>query len=74
MLIMLAGRQGVIGDLTQVVFGHKLVFAYSMAGLFTGYLYFSTPRVILTIVAATEKLDRRLARSVARRGRWCATP
>jgi putative spermidine/putrescine transport system permease protein len=31
-----------------------------MAGLFTGYLYFSIPRVILTIMAAAEKLDRAL--------------
>ena len=31
-----------------------------MAGLLTGYLYFSIPRVILTIMAAAEKLDRNL--------------
>lgn len=60
MVIMLAGRQGLIGDLTRLAFGNKLVFAYSMAGLLTGYLYFSIPRVILTIMAAAEKLDRRL--------------
>ena len=28
-----------------------------MAGLFIGYLYFSIPRVILTVMAAAEKLD-----------------
>jgi putative spermidine/putrescine transport system permease protein len=60
MVIMLAGRQGLIGDLTRLVSGEKLVFAYSMAGLLTGYLYFSIPRVILTVMAAAEKLDRRL--------------
>ena len=60
MVIMLAGRQGVIADFTQLLFGQKLIFAYSIAGLFTGYLYFSIPRVILTIMAAAEKLDRRL--------------
>ncbi len=60
MVIMLAGRQGLIGDLTRLVTGAKLVFAYSMAGLLTGYLYFSIPRVILTVMAAAEKLDRRL--------------
>ena len=60
MVIMLAGRQGLIGDLSARLFGHKLVFAYSMAGLFVGYLYFSIPRVILTIMAAAEKLDARL--------------
>jgi putative spermidine/putrescine transport system permease protein len=60
MVIMLAGRQGLIGDLTQRALGSRLVFAYSMGGLFLGYLYFSIPRVILTIMAAAEKLDGRL--------------
>ncbi|MGF1610084.1 MAG: ABC transporter permease [Kiloniellales bacterium] len=57
LVIMLAGRQGLIGSITDVLTGSKLVFAYSMAGLFVGYLYFSIPRVILTIMAAAEKLD-----------------
>src|SRR5947209_15806181 len=60
MVIMLAGRQGLIGDLSRLLTGQKLVFAYSMAGLLTGYLYFSIPRVILTVMAAAEKLDPRL--------------
>jgi len=46
-----------IGDLTSRLFGEKLVFAYSIYGLFLGYLYFSIPRVILTIMAAVQKLD-----------------
>lgn len=57
LVIMLAGRQGLIGEVSKAVTGSKLVFAYSMAGLFIGYLYFSIPRVILTIMAAAEKLD-----------------
>lgn len=57
MVIMLAGRQGVVGDATEWLTGDRLVFAYSMAGLFIGYLYFSIPRVILTVMAAAEKLD-----------------
>lgn len=57
MVIMLAGRQGLIGDITERLFDERLVFAYSMAGLFLGYLYFSIPRVILTVMAAVEKLD-----------------
>ena len=57
MVIMLAGRQGVIGEFTKWLTGEKLIFAYSMAGLFLGYIYFSIPRVILTIMAAAEKLD-----------------
>lgn len=57
MVIMLAGRQGLIGQLTQLVGADKWVFAYSMTGLFVGYLYFSIPRVILTVMATAEKLD-----------------
>jgi putative spermidine/putrescine transport system permease protein len=57
MIILLAGRQGLIGEVTLALFGNKQVFAYSTEGLFLGYLYFSIPRVILTIMAAVEKLD-----------------
>ena len=57
MIILLAGRQGLIGDITAFLFGEKWVFAYSIQGLFLGYLYFSIPRVILTVMAAVEKLD-----------------
>jgi len=67
---MLAGRQGIVGELSALATGQKVVFAYSMAGLFVGYLYFSIPRVILTIMAAAEKLDARLeeaARSLGAR-------
>src|SRR4029077_20761115 len=57
MIILLAGRQGLIGYLSDRLVGEKLVFAYSIYGLFLGYLYFSVPRVILTIMAAVQKLD-----------------
>lgn len=57
MIILLAGRQGLIGDVSSRVLGDKIVFAYSIYGLFLGYLYFSIPRVILTIMAAAQKLD-----------------
>lgn len=60
MVILLAGRQGLIGQFSQWITGENLVFAYSMAGLFLGYLYFSIPRVILTVMAAAEKLDPKL--------------
>jgi putative spermidine/putrescine transport system permease protein len=60
MVIMLAGRNGLIGQLAQALTGDRLVFAYSLAGLFLGYVYFSVPRTILTVMAATEKLDPRL--------------
>ncbi len=57
MIILLAGRQGLIGSLTKAITGDNLVLAYSMTGLFLGYLYFSIPRVITTIMAAAEKID-----------------
>lgn len=57
MVIMLAGRQGLIGMATDAAFGSKLVFAYSVAGLFMGYMYFSLPRVVTTVMAAASKLD-----------------
>ena len=57
MVILLAGRQGLIGTVTDLAIGEKVVFAYSIGGLFIGYLYFSIPRVILTVMATAEKLD-----------------
>jgi putative spermidine/putrescine transport system permease protein len=60
MVIMLAGRQGIIGAITEKLTGDKWVFAYSMAGLFCGYLYFSIPRVIVTVMASASKLDHSL--------------
>lgn len=57
MIIMLGGRNGLIGMLTQSIGAGKTVFAYGMAGLFLGYLYFSVPRVVTTVMAATRKLD-----------------
>jgi len=60
MVIMLAGRQGLIGQVTEALTGEKLVFAYTIAGLFMGYVYFSIPRTILTVMAAAEKLDPKL--------------
>lgn len=53
MIILLGGRQGLINQITS---GH-VVFAYSVFGLFLGYLYFSIPRVLLTVMAAAEKID-----------------
>jgi putative spermidine/putrescine transport system permease protein len=71
MVIMLAGRQGLVGSLSQWLTGSKLVFAYTFAGLFMGYVYFSIPRVILTVMASAEKLDLMLeeaARSLGANG------
>ena len=60
MVIMLAGRMGLIGQVTEALTGEKLVFAYTLSGLFMGYVYFSIPRTILTVMAAAEKLDPKL--------------
>jgi putative spermidine/putrescine transport system permease protein len=57
MVIMLGGRQGLVPAVTEHLFDHPLVFAYSMVGLLVGYVYFSIPRTILTVMAAAEKLD-----------------
>lgn len=60
MVIMLAGRQGLLTQLSTAAGGPPLVFAYSIFGLLVGYVYFSIPRTILTVMAAAEKLDPRL--------------
>jgi len=60
MVIMLAGRQGLLAQLSMALGGPRLVFAYSLGGLFMGYVYFSLPRTILTVMAAAEKLDPRI--------------
>ncbi|SIO95015.1 Molybdenum transport system permease protein ModB [Vibrio spartinae] len=59
-VIMLAGRQGIIAQMSLALTGGRWVFAYTMAGLFLGYLYFSIPRVVLTVMGAAEKLDHHL--------------
>ncbi|MFZ1493135.1 MAG: ABC transporter permease [Candidatus Competibacter denitrificans] len=60
MVILLAGRQGLLGGVARILTGENWVFAYSLSGLFVGYVYFSIPRAILTVMAAAEKLDPRL--------------
>lgn len=57
MMILLGGRLGVVGSVSKALIGTNIVFAYSLFGLFLGYIYFSVPRVLLTILAAAEKLD-----------------
>lgn len=60
LIILLGGRQGLAASVGMSLFGQRWVFAYSLIGLFIGYLYFSIPRVILTVMAACETLDRSL--------------
>lgn len=67
LIILLGGHQGLVNQITP---GH-VVFAYSALGLFLGYLYFSIPRVLLTVMAAAEKLDPALEEAARTMG---ATP
>jgi putative spermidine/putrescine transport system permease protein len=72
LVIILAGRQGIIAQVSDTLFGVPVVFAYGVTGLYLGYLYFSLPRVIVTIMAATAKLDRVLEEAARSLGasRW----
>lgn len=60
LVIMLGGRQGALAQTSLWLLGERWVFAYSLAGLFVGYLYFSIPRVITTVMAACDNLDTSL--------------
>ncbi|MGE9552362.1 ABC transporter permease [Erwinia amylovora] len=60
LVVMLAGRQGLLAQIGLALCGERWMFAYSLSGLFVGYLYFSVPRVVMTLVAACEKLDTSL--------------
>lgn len=57
LIIMLAGRNGLMNATSQMLGTGRLVFAYGMIGLFLGYLYFSIPRVVTTVMAAARKID-----------------
>lgn len=60
LVILVAGRQGLLASVTRALTGSPLVFAYGMAGLFLGYLYFSLPRTIGMVTAAAQQLDQGL--------------
>lgn len=60
LVILLAGRQGIVGQVSQLAGGPRIVFAYSVTGLLVGYVYFSIPRVVLTIMASAHMLDHQL--------------
>ncbi|MEG3127778.1 ABC transporter permease [Pantoea cypripedii] len=60
LVVMLAGRQGLLAQISMSLVHERWTLAYSLVGLFIGYLYFSLPRAIVTLVAASEKLDRSL--------------
>jgi len=57
LIIILAGRQGILPKVLEALGASGGVFAYGLVGLYLGYLYFSLPRVIVTVMAAASKLD-----------------
>lgn len=75
LIILLAGRQGLVGAISKFLVGDKIVLAYSMAGLFLGYLYFSIPRVVTTVMAAAGKIDPSLEEAARSLGAstWAVT-
>jgi putative spermidine/putrescine transport system permease protein len=46
-----------LGTVSQWLTGERIAFAYGIGGLFMGYLYFSIPRTLLTVMAGVGKLD-----------------
>ena len=72
LVIMLGGRQGLSAELGLLLQGSRWTFAYSLVGLFVGYVYFSIPRVLLTVMAAAEKMELSLEEAARSLGasRW----
>jgi len=56
LIILLAGRQGLIGDISSRLFGESCLCLFILRPLPRLSLFFD-PRVILTIMAAVQKLD-----------------
>lgn len=71
-IILLGGRQGLVADLTDWFGLGRSTFAYGIAGLFLGYLYFSLPRAIASFTAAAGAMDAQLEEAARSLGasRW----
>lgn len=71
-MILLAGRQGLIADITQLLGLGRVTFAYGFLGLFLAYLYFSLPRAIAAYEAAAQAMDPELEQAARTLGanRW----
>ncbi|MGO3123020.1 MAG: ABC transporter permease [Advenella sp.] len=74
-IILLGGRQGWFADIASMLGMGRITFAYGVAGLFLGYLYFSLPRAIASYTAAAEAMDGQLeeAARVLGASRWDIT-
>lgn len=72
MIIILFGRTGVIPNVSAQLTGKPMLqIAYTNWGLFLAYLYFSIPKVTMTMVGSVHKLDIRLEEAARSLG---ATP
>jgi putative spermidine/putrescine transport system permease protein len=72
MIIILFGKTGVIPNVSTRVTGKPILqIAYTNWGLFLAYLYFSIPKVTMTMVGSVHKLDFRLEEAARSLG---ATP
>src|SRR5208337_4967970 len=61
MIIILFGRTGIVPNITAQITGKPMLrIAYTNWGLFLAYLYFSIPKVTMTMVGSVHKLDLRL--------------
>jgi putative spermidine/putrescine transport system permease protein len=71
-IILLGGRQGLVADLGDALGLGRITFAYGLAGLFLGYLYFSLPRAIVSYTAAASAMDLPLEEAARSLGasRW----
>lgn len=71
-VILLAGRQGLVADLTDAAGMGRVTFAYGLLGLFLAYVYFSLPRAVASYTAAAESMDPALEEAALSLGasRW----
>lgn len=61
MIIIMFGKTGFVPNLLLKITGHAAwQIAYSSGGLFLAYLYFSIPKVTMTLVGSVQRLDTRL--------------
>jgi len=72
MIIILFGRTGVVPNVSAQLLGKPMFrIAYTNWGLFLAYLYFSIPKVTMTMVGSVHKLDIHLEEAARSLG---ATP
>jgi putative spermidine/putrescine transport system permease protein len=71
-VILLGGRQGLVAQLSELLGGGPVTFAYGLLGLFLAYLYFSLPRAIATYTASAGSMDLQLEEAARSLGasRW----